>query len=323
MASQTRAAPAVRTLLSGIVDYAGLFPPASLSLGPAMHNYASYLKDDDAWMLGPFVAPAHRLREILSYINLFSPDQPLRLSVTGRRGEEKQEAERILEKDMQFIREFVKLSDGKAKVEAYEIPLPPITPEAGFLEAVQSLAFEESLEVFCETTHPFDERWQAQTFSWLDTLAKLNKDRDENKLHFKLRTGGVEKDHFPSLKSTAAAMHGACERDIKMKFTAGLHHPFRHFRRELDTMMHGFLNVFTAGVLADCGKADLNKVELILADEDPASFSLTNKMLAWQGIEATEEEIQNARQRYVQSFGSCSFDEPREDLRNLKLLKEG
>ena len=34
--------PSLRALLTGIVDYAGLFPPAQLSLDEAIRNYARY-----------------------------------------------------------------------------------------------------------------------------------------------------------------------------------------------------------------------------------------------------------------------------------------
>ena len=33
---------ALRALLTGIVDYAGLFPPAALDMTTAVRNYASY-----------------------------------------------------------------------------------------------------------------------------------------------------------------------------------------------------------------------------------------------------------------------------------------
>ena len=52
---------ALRALLAGIVDYAGLFPPAGLDMPAAVRNYASYRTDDHAWMLGRFVVPASRL----------------------------------------------------------------------------------------------------------------------------------------------------------------------------------------------------------------------------------------------------------------------
>ena len=55
--------PSLRTLLTEIVDYAGLFPPAKLQLDEAIRNYARYLRGPEAWMLGRFVCPAARLRE--------------------------------------------------------------------------------------------------------------------------------------------------------------------------------------------------------------------------------------------------------------------
>jgi len=52
-----------RTLLSGIVDYAGLYPPAKLDMATAVRNYAAYLAGPHAWMLGRFIVPVSRLEE--------------------------------------------------------------------------------------------------------------------------------------------------------------------------------------------------------------------------------------------------------------------
>src|SRR5579875_1799688 len=60
---RTEAMSAAEALLTHIVDYAGLFPPASLGMESAVRNYQSYLGGDDAWMLGNFLVPAHRLDE--------------------------------------------------------------------------------------------------------------------------------------------------------------------------------------------------------------------------------------------------------------------
>ena len=50
-------------LIAGMVDYAGLFPPATLSMAEAVANYASYHRGPESWALGRFVVPAGRLRE--------------------------------------------------------------------------------------------------------------------------------------------------------------------------------------------------------------------------------------------------------------------
>ena len=54
----------VRALVRRLVDYAGLFPPASLSMEAATRCYASHLASPEAWMLGRFVVPVERLDEL-------------------------------------------------------------------------------------------------------------------------------------------------------------------------------------------------------------------------------------------------------------------
>jgi hypothetical protein len=57
-------ARSAKTLLSGLIDYAGLFPPAGLSMDEAVRNYMRYREGEHAWMLGKFVVPAARAHEV-------------------------------------------------------------------------------------------------------------------------------------------------------------------------------------------------------------------------------------------------------------------
>ena len=57
-------AASLRALLEGLVDYAGLFPPAALSMQDAVRNYARYREEEYAWALGRFVVPADRVAEV-------------------------------------------------------------------------------------------------------------------------------------------------------------------------------------------------------------------------------------------------------------------
>jgi len=106
---------------------------------------------------------------------------------------------------------------------------------------------------------------------------------------------------------------------LPIKFTAGLHHPLRQYREEVQTKMHGFLNVLGAAVLAAEHQWDAHQTSIMLEDEDADSFSFTQDFFAWREWKIDTERLQY-RRRFVVSFGSCSFDEPREDLRTLGLL---
>src|SRR2546423_1836878 len=57
-------AATIVALMRGLVDYAGLFPPAALQMPEAVSNYAAYVSSRDGWMLGSFVLGADRLDEL-------------------------------------------------------------------------------------------------------------------------------------------------------------------------------------------------------------------------------------------------------------------
>ncbi|HYR28329.1 MAG TPA: hypothetical protein VEU30_07670, partial [Thermoanaerobaculia bacterium] len=54
----------LRVLLDGLIDYAGLFPPAALTMQDAVRNYARYRDGEYAFALGKFVVPKERVKEV-------------------------------------------------------------------------------------------------------------------------------------------------------------------------------------------------------------------------------------------------------------------
>ncbi|HET7190233.1 MAG TPA: hypothetical protein VFI52_18910, partial [Gemmatimonadaceae bacterium] len=73
-------ASSLRALVAGLVDYAGLFPPASLDMPAAAARYAEYRASADAWMLGRFIVPVARLNELAAALPA-QPDTPWTLCV--------------------------------------------------------------------------------------------------------------------------------------------------------------------------------------------------------------------------------------------------
>jgi len=134
-----------------------------------------------------------------------------------------------------------------------------------------------------------------------------------------MRTGGVTADAFPASAQIAAALVTPATHQVPIKFTAGLHHPLRQYREEVQTKMHGFLNVLGAAVLAAEHKWDAAQTAEMLEDEAVGSFKFDDEFFAWRDWKIDIRRLKD-RRRCATSFGSCSFDEPREDLRALKLL---
>ncbi len=138
----------------------------------------------------------------------------------------------------------------------------------------------------------------------------------------KLRTGGITPDAIPTVDSVASYILGCAERRLPFKATAGLHHPIRSNREltykadALVATMHGFMNVFLAAAFAGHGRASIHDV---LAEMDPAAFRF-DADAHWRDWSLSGDQIAAARRDFAHSFGSCSFEEPIEDLERLGWL---
>jgi hypothetical protein len=129
----------------------------------------------------------------------------------------------------------------------------------------------------------------------------------------KVRCGGATPEMYPSPKALARFVCGCRDRGLAFKATAGLHHPLR------DGIVHGFLNLLAAAVLADAG-GDQWELAEVLAEEDASAFAVDDEVFTFHGHEFGVEQIAAMRERLFTGYGSCSFSEPVEDLRRLGIL---
>ena len=302
---------AFRALLEQSIDYAGTFPPCSLELEPALRNQAQYVLDPDAWMLGTFVLAMGKFDAAAGNLSLFDREHPLLISALGAKTTNTGEFIDALKIATEKIRSFSAEHVDLVSVRQLEMPLPKDV-DLGLLAKMGS--FLKSLEL-----QPF---WETPVDSAEETIALLaghNSTTGAAPFGYKLRTGGVTADAFPTSQQIARALVSAAKMRVPIKFTAGLHHPIRQFRDEVKTKMHGFLNVLGAAVLAAEHEWDEEQTSKMLEDENSGSFSFNGDFFAWREWKIATDQIKT-RRKLVTSFGSCSFDEPREDLRALSLL---
>ncbi|HTX58816.1 MAG TPA: hypothetical protein VMH02_03990, partial [Verrucomicrobiae bacterium] len=311
MTTFTGVGPA-RAALSALVDYAGLFPPAALGMADAVAEYDAARRGPYAWMLGRFIVPASRLAELegtiagrqrfsVSAIVDADPDPRRWFGAAQRR-----------------LTEIAGFRERDAlRIETLEAALPrllsardtfdaPVGQFAGLL----SRAGLHDLPAYVEL--PRDERWPALLAGAMAAAAR-------SRLGVKIRCGGAEPSAYPSVAEVAAFVDAAATEHVPFKATAGLHHPIRHWNASAGTAMHGFLNLLAAAVFGH--RLDLEAIEAIVAEEDAGAFSLGPRGFAWRGDEADEEEIALARAQDFVAYGSCSFDEPVEDLIALHILE--
>jgi hypothetical protein len=302
-------AASLRALLEHSIDYAGMFPPCGLDLESALTNQARYVGLEESWMLNAFVLPVGQFGAAKQFLSLFDPAHPLSISALGPKTKNAATfGEALVETDA-AIRSLSAHNVDLVSISQLEMFLPPDV-DAGLLDEARSIL--GSLPVF----------WEAPAERAESTIALLtahNSSVDEPTFGYKMRTGGVTADAFPASVQIATALVAPATHQVPIKFTAGLHHPLRQYREEVQTKMHGFLNVLGAAVLAAEHKWDAAQASMMLEDEEAGAFKFDDEFLAWRDWKIDIRAIRN-RRRFVTSFGSCSFDEPREDSRALQFL---
>ncbi len=311
----------LRTLLSDIVDYAGLFPPAGLGMQTAVENFARAGAGEHEWMLGRFVCPSGRLRELSQSGAALMPGT---FATSGYR--ERAEISEPwgvsvlldgsdiakLRSELLLVEEFndrhSREEAGLARIDMAEVKVADVHQ------------IDPALDEIPEDVFPFFEF--PVTTDCRGFVAALA----GNSAGAKIRTGGIVGNAFPTPDEVSAFLQACAAADVPFKATAGLHHPVRGCQRltyEPDSAsctMHGFLNLFVAATLVRAIKPDENLTRLVLQEEDLSNFRFSEEILGWKEFLADVTDVALARESFALSFGSCSFDEPVEDLRRLGLL---
>jgi len=294
----------VDALLTELVDYAGLFPPASEDMRPALENYATYVQSPDRAALGRFIVPILRLTELEEAGTDLMPrgprSEPWHLSVLVA------EDVRSATEEMQKFngRHSSRSGAGRAVIDVAEMKASTMD-EIGH----QRRDLPGSFTAYFEIPISGD-------------VSELVKKIAQVGARAKVRTGGITPDAFPPAEAVVDFMV-ACQREaVPFKATAGLHHAVRSEYRltyEAESpkwMMYGFLNVFIAAAMLYSGESEETALA-VLEETDRSAFRFEDDAIEWRGKRITTQQILASRAEFAISFGSCSFREPVDELAHL------
>lgn len=288
---------AAQALLARIVDFAGLFPPATLDMETAVRSYQQYLAGEDAWMLGSFLVPATRLTEFAETFNRVccgEQEAPWTLGVVCA-GQADGDARAIAT----FQQGAIFLSSLEAK-------------------ASDAAEADASLQRLPTLQGRYLEFPPEKTGEILPVLAR-------HRVRAKLRAGGLTPAAVPAIAAVTAFLRDCAGQRIAFKATAGLHHALRGERALVPAsgsehaLMHGFVNLFLAAALAWFG-AETPAIERTLEEENPTAFQFDDDLLRWHHHTLIADQIEQVRRDFAIGFGSCSFAEPVDDLKALGWL---
>jgi hypothetical protein len=282
---------AIDSVLQGLIDYAGLYPPASLDMRTALCSYLGHAKSKHAAALGRFIVDLNRLSELRNLAG--NSLRNLKVSVIGPATADWDSLPMLL--------------DDGVSIEAVEIK----TDEPAEIDRITTL-LPSGLDAY------FEVPLQANIAAALDDLSAAG-------VRAKLRMGGVVADAFPSAEAIAQMLSAFSMRRVPFKATAGLHYPIRS--RHLFTYapdsptgtMHGFVNLVCAAALIHFG-GDEDEARVLLNEEDPAAWNISPDTIAWRSFQWSTEQLREVRQQFFISIGSCSFVEPMHGLEALGWL---
>jgi hypothetical protein len=290
---------AVRVAFAHIIDYAGLYPPAGLPLDEVIERYARYHAGPMSWMLGRLILPADQLPEAAALATAVGATAALPWPVS--------------------------LLVGRVEAaEAGEVALAAATGSALSVASIEAVAdtpdeittiasaFPPGVERFIEIPIDPDPAPLLAAIAEAGCLAKV-------------RTGGITGDKFPSTAELARFLARAFAAHVPMKATAGLHHairashPMTYATNSPSAVMHGFANLAFAAALLTAGKIDEDLADALLDDDRPEVFRFGGRAGAWLNAIVTYGEFAEGR-RLLRSVGSCSFEEPVDEVRRLEWI---
>lgn len=287
-------------VLDRLIDYAGLFPPAGLSMTETVANYAGYQRRDDAWALARLVIPVNRLAEFeIAYGQLPESDRhATRWPITALVGPDPAA-------DRAVIQAFNQKHDANGpRIESLEVRVASTQQ----VEAVAD-ALALGLELYCEL--PLTSELPAL----VATVKRCG-------VRTKARTGGVKAVDIPAPEAVLAFIATCAAERLAFKATAGLHHPIRglapltYSPDSPCATMFGYLNLILAASLVWAGRPERDALAVLTA-ENHSLLRLDQDVIEWGAVRVTAEEIERARREFVLAIGSCSFTEPLGEIRQL------
>jgi len=275
---------AIPAAFRALVDDASTFPPGDLPLAEAVAAHRRHHASWYADLVGPFVCMDN---DLVAVANEARGDERLKVAVvvTGGAG---------------GIEPVVRYGDRSDAIEVVAVEIRLRAEEDLSRNALRVVrACDDCMDsetAFVEVG--LEGGWERA----LDVVADAG-------YAAKLRTGGLEADLFPTSAQVAAFITACLDREVPFKCTAGLHHAVRHTAPDTGFEHHGFLNVLAA-TRASLDGASHDELVAVLEERDGTT-------LRW-----SPQQAESTRRWFV-SFGSCSIDEPLQDLVALDLVKDG
>jgi hypothetical protein len=285
---------AIEALMRHAIDYAGMFPPAALPLTDALAEYARVRAGTHGWAMGAFVISSAHVGELTAGLKGPAHVRDVPLAVVMR------------EASPSALDEIISAA-ARLTIGALEFPPMPAADVSAAAAAVPS-----GIRAYFEVPP------SAEMQSLLDAVATAG-------ACAKIRTGGITSDAFPAATAVYHFLQSCLARHIVCKATAGLHHalpgryPLTYEQGSSSAAMFGFFTLSAMAALVYIGAPKEDALAL-LTESKPDAIALDADGMRWRDYHVSTTDLETMRRSLFSSFGSCSAQEPIDDLTRMHLL---
>ena len=287
----------LRALLDQLFDFAGIYPPAELSMSDAIKEYLNRRSSADAFLQQRFACGSGRLGELLEGLESVNADG-LEIAVVGPTTTDRAAWESALELCAKQLNQFESKSGNRASVGSFEIRVPNNTDIGSWMPDLRGF---DGVDVFVELP------WGDGQVDAISHIAEFET------FGVKARTGGLSVDAYPSASDLSKFIHECCASEVPFKLTAGLHHARVGQGAAHE---HGYLNVAVATAMAIAEDLSSDEIREVLECRD---LTFGPDSIAAVDLEIDLEDIADGR-ALLAAIGTCSIEEALTDLRTLGLM---
>ncbi len=298
------------SLLRGLIDDASLFPPASLALPDALMRFHARRQGRYHAIAGRFVVAGTTIEPLMAAFDTRHGGIDLSVVLDAE----------SLAASVATMRRMTEVLPQLA-LAAFEIRLPEREIDTGELvgwtQTLQELVQSESVEIFVETRFARD--WTTAPSEIADTIEDAKSRTGDDALGAKVRCGGVAADAFPTPEQLASFVLAMRDAGLAWKATGGLHAAL--YRSGFGHGTHGFINLLAAALLANDRAIEDEEVAHVLSEESYDAFVLDERRFGWHDNIIHDDAVREGRDLAMRSYGSCSFDDPVDDLRRFGVVQ--
>lgn len=310
-------------VVDGLFDYAGMFPPASLSFNDALAATLSFPRElkRPALVGSDIVLSFEHLSRVKSEILEemgFDSKREFRVCVLGSAVQSVEGNGRA--EELRSIVQFNRSAEASAirkVVLSYEIKLAATAQQDHHalietLRGIQARLQDQPLKIFLEPDLS-GPAWQDTLQNICGLIQVINGETEGARVGLKVRASGPTAVTPAKLATVLSAVSST---QLHLKATAGLHHPIVERSRYQNEL--GFLNLTTALLFKrQLGSAfsERDTIACLTCDQ-PADYNFLDT-LQWKQHRISPQDISRLRESFHFSVGSCSLHEPDQDLLRL------